>query len=261
MKKNSVLLLCLMLGACGIYAGDYNFMPERNKWVEDFQTWPIAFYDENMQVMKTEVISERDFPDNKVLSAKVGYSVYYDKTFKRIYYGKELLKANMDGGLISVSIPVQYKKGEVTELVGEIYLDNQRYALAKTKESGFVVLVDAQGKLYPKLGQIRDDRLALLNTEFMVYPQDFEFDPVAKTKTEQTPPVQGFDIKYGGIKGDYMTFVYYEYNEGGKNGINDSGEFEVLPYPKTSRLIDLKGVKIKIINVGEDMIEYMVLPN
>ena len=169
-----------------------------------------------------------------------------------------MLKANVEGGLISAGIPVHFKKGQVTDLIGEVYIDGTRYALVKTDEVGFVVLADAEGKLYPKLGQMRGDRLALLDTEFMSYPKEFKFEPVMKTKTEQMPPYKGFDIKYGGIKGDYMTFVCYHYDRGGKNGLNDSGEFEVLPYPKTSRLINVKGIKIKIINVGEEMIEYMI---
>lgn len=261
MKKFIILSTVVLVSACAIRAGDINFWPERNQWIEDLQTLPITFYDTSMQVAKTELVTQRNYPTNKVLSARVGYSVVDDKTSRKIQYAKEMVRANQDGGLTSIAAPVLYKKAQQVDLLGEVILPecNERYALIPTEEKDFVALIDNKGHLYNKIGQIRNDRLALLKTNFIVYPETFSFTPTTETKMEMTSPIKGYDIKYGGIKGDYLTFIYYRFDAPNNNGVQDSGEFEVLSYPKDKRLIDLYGVKIKIINIFKDSIEYMIL--
>jgi len=261
MKKFILLAGIIVLSACGINAGGIDFWPERNKFVENLQTLPVAFYDNSMQLVKTELITERNFPENRVLTAAVGYSIVDDKTYRKVYYAREAVRALEDGGLTSYTAPIAYKKSQQFDLIGEVVIDGEQFALVPTSEKDFVVLINSEGKVYNKIGQMRGDRFLLLDTEYMVYPKGFAFEAVTLTKSEQTKPIKGFDIKYGGLKSGYVTLIYYKYSEPSTEGLYDKGEFEVLSYPNRSGPIDVKGVKLKIIDAKTDSLDYMILPD
>ena len=70
------------------------------------QTYPITYYDNTMKQVKSELLTERNFPENRVLSSAVGYSVVDDKTYRKLYYAREVLRATMDGGLATAISPV-----------------------------------------------------------------------------------------------------------------------------------------------------------
>ena len=259
MKKIAAVFALFMLTAC-IRAGGNDFWPERNQFIEDFQTLPVTYFDSNLRLVKTELITERNFPENRVLSAAVGYSVVDDKTYRKLYYAKEAVRANMNGGLTSNEAPVIYKKNQQMDMIGEVVIDGQRYALLPSGEKNFVTLADAEGKLYHRIGQLRNNRLVLLTSKFIVYPEDFAFEPVTISKTEQTTPIKGFDIKYGGLRGNYAVFIYYRYYAPSNDGLHDSGEFETLSYPARSGPIDIKGVGLKIVEARKDSLDYIILP-
>lgn len=258
MKKIAIIYGVLALTAC-IRAGGNNFLPSRNQWIEDLQTYPITYYDNTMKQVKSELLTERNFPENRVLSSAVGYSVVDDKTYRKLYYAREVLRATMDGGLATAISPVMYKKAQQVEMIGEVFIDGTRYAIIPAEEKGFVVLVDGNGRPYHRLGQIRNDRVALLVSDFFVSPENFGFEPVMLTKTEQTTPIKGFDIKYGGLKSGYVTFIYYDFDVPSNDGLHDSGEFEVLSFPKKEKLVNLKGIKLKIIEARKESLDYMIL--
>ena len=144
-------------------------------------------------------------------------------------------------------------------MIGEVSIDGERYALIPADTKNFVVLVDAKGVPYHRMGQIRNDRLALLNTFFMPYPENFVFEPVTLAQSEQTTPVKGFDIKYGGLKSGYVTFIYYRYDVPSNDGLHDSGEFEVFSYPNKPGTIDVNGVGLRILEARKESIDYMIL--
>ena len=259
MRKLTIFIGSLLLAACNIHIGGDSFWPERNEWVESLSTLPITFYDSDFKVVKTELVTQRNFPANKVLSAAVGYSVVDDKTSRRIFYAKEVLQPNEDGGLMSVAAPIFYKKSQQVDLLGEVEIDGARYALISTGEKDIVALVNDHGDFYGRIGKIKDDRLVLLTSSFTPYPESFKMEPMTATKVVMTTPVKGYDIKYGGIKGDYISFIYYRYDAPSNDGLHDSGEFEVISYPKQKGLINIRGVKLRIINIRKDVLEYMIL--
>lgn len=259
MKILTAFFSFLFLTACNVEVGNLNFWPERLVWAESFKTLPITFYDTSMRPVKSELLAERNFPENRALSATVGYSVVDDKIYRKIYYAKEVLIPNMNGGLVSGSSSVMYEKGQQVDLIGEVFIDNVRYALIPTEEEGFVALVDGTGNMYTHIGQIRHDRLALLDADFAVYPRKFSFDPKMVSRIEQTTPVKGFDVKYGGLKAGYVTFIYYKFDAPSNDGLHDSGEFEVLSYPNKPGPINIRGIKLRIIEAKKDSIDYMII--
>jgi len=117
MKKIIAGLSVLMLSSC-LQAGSYSILPQRNGLFEAWNSYEIDFYDTELQLVKTEYITEREFEPNKILSAYVGYSVADLKTYRKDFYKAEYVRPAMNGSLSSASIPVLYKKNEKLQNIG-----------------------------------------------------------------------------------------------------------------------------------------------
>jgi len=255
MKKIIAGLSVLVLSSC-LQAGNYSVLPQRNSLFEAWDSYGIDFYDTKLQLVKSEYITEREFEPNKVLSAYVGYSVADLKTYRKDFYKAEYVRPAMNGSLNSVSIPIVYKKNEKLRVIGESSIDGERLMLLPTQEKDVVILINGDGLPYHKTGKIQNGRLVLLLPDYVPYPSDFYFEPVITSKTEQTKPVKGYDIKYDGVKLDRMIFTYYDYSD--SNGNN--GRFETLSFPNKPGLIDIYGVGIKVLHAGSQKIDYILMP-
>ena len=133
MKKFAAGLSILLLSSC-LQAGDYSILPQRNSFFEAWDSYPIDYYDTDLQLVKSEYITEREFEPNKILSAYVGYSVADLKTYRKDFFKAEYVRPAMDGVLNSASIPVAYTKKEKLQVIGEVTIDGERYMLLPTKQ-------------------------------------------------------------------------------------------------------------------------------
>lgn len=255
MKKLAVGLCVILLSSC-LYAGDNSILESRNTFMESFSSYPIDFYDTELQLVKSEYITEREFQPNQILSAYVGYSVADLKTYRKDFYKAEYVRPAMDGVLNSASIPVAYTKKEKLRVIGESAVDGERFMLLPTKEKDIVILINGDGVPYHKMGKIQKGRLVLMLPDYIPYPANFYFEPIITSKTEQTKPVKGYDIKYGGVKLDRMLFTYYDYSSSGEN----NGRFENISFPNKPGLIDIYGVGIKVLHAGNQKLDYIIMP-
>ena len=124
----------------------------------------------------------------------------------------------------------------------------------KTKLKGFVALVRPDGSFYNRIGQIRNGRLALLETDFRPFPLDFKMVQITTSKSEQTEPVRGFDIKYEGLNLGRLKFTMLDYSQG------DSGYFKNVSYPyEQGGILDLNGVGIKVVQATPEKLDYIIL--
>lgn len=256
MKKILVLFALFSLSAC-VYAGDISIWDGRKGLIERLHSYPIEYFDQGPKLVKTEYITEKNFPTNEILTAFVGYTVVDTKTYQKDFYTTDLLRASSRGILNSASVPVVFAKNEEKVVIGQVTIDDVNYLLVKSDKNfdNYVVLVDKNGRLHNKMGQIRYKRLVLMTPDYVVFPENFLLKPVTTSKSEQTEPVKGFDIKYEGIKLDRMVFTYLDYAD----SQGDSGRFENLSYPKNAKNIDIKGVGIKVLHAGNQKLDYIIL--
>ena len=91
-------------------------------------------------------------------------------------------------------------------------------------------------------------------TEYVITPNDVVFREVVKSSTVQSRPVRGFDIKFDGVKAGRMWFTYLDYE-----GSNNNGRFEQYNFPAKPGLVEIKGIGIRVIEVDDNKIEYMVV--
>lgn len=256
MKKILVLAALFSLSAC-IYAGDVSVWDGRKGLVERLNSYPIEYFDQGSKLVKSEYITEKNFPNNEILTAYVGYTVVDTKVYQKDFYTTDLLRASSRGVLNSASVPVIFEKNEEKKVIGQVRINDVNYLLttADKYSDKYVVLVGKDGHIFHKMGQIRYERLVLMDPEYIPFPENFRLEPVTTSKSEQTEPVKGFDIKYEGIKLDRMVFTYLDYAD----SQGDSGRFENLSYPKKSKNIDIKGVKIRVLHAGNQKLDYMIL--
>ncbi len=252
MKKLAVLASCLALSSC-FSAGNHDILGFRNSFVEYFNTYSISFYDPE-EVISSELVEENNFKHNVVLTAYTGYTVVSTKVYRKDTYSNEYLTANVNGVLNCGSVPVVYDKGERVPIVGFVSIDDGEFALIKTKLKDFVALVRRDGTFYNRIGQIRNGRLALLETDFRPFPFDFKMEFITAAKSLQSKPVKGFDIKYEGINLGRLKFTMLDYSQ------SDSGYFKNVSYPyEQGGILDLNGVGIKVVHATPEKLDYIIL--
>ena len=255
MKKLSALFLVFILCSC-VYAGNNDVFPERNEFIELFNSYPIDFYDETPEALvKTEYITENNFKNNVVLTAFTGFTVVDTKTYRRDFYRSDYLKPNVNGVLNCGSVPVEYGRNETLRALGLVVVDDVEYVLVQTKLKDFVALVNKKGEFYNRIGQIRNKRLVLLDTDFVPYPANLRLFPVTTSRTVQTEPVKGFDVKYEGVKLDQMLFTVLDYSK----SQGDSGSFVNIRFPNQPGLIDINGIGIKVLSADKNKLDYIIL--
>ena len=74
-------------------------------------------------------------------------------------------------------------------------------------------------------------------------------------REDVTEPKLQFEIKYDGIENDQVAFIYVDYS----NATSSEGYFNRYVFPKENDLIEINGVKFKIMDAYPDRIEYMIL--
>lgn len=255
MKKLAVLFSCLALSSC-FRAGNYEILSSRNTFFEYFDTYSISLYDDDNELASSEYIEENNFKHNVILTAYTGYTVVDTKVYRKNIYRSEYLTANVDGVLNCGSIPVAYRKGERVRAVGETTIDGADFIMIDTKLKNFVALVRQDGTFYNRIGQIRNGRLALLETDFVPYPDNLKMTLITTSKSVQTEPVKGFDIKYEGLNMGRLKFTLLDYSKAD----GDSGYFRNVSYPyQQGGILDLNGVGIRVILATNEKLDYIIL--
>ncbi len=253
MKKAFILCTLWCLNAC-IYAGEVDVWPGRREWVASFSSYGIDYKDNAAELVKTEQINEKSFKLNEAHTAFKGYSLLSDKTFEKQYYVTEKIRANGNVVLGTASVPYEYKNNQTFDIIGYSTVKGRKLTLVPTNLEDFVVLCDAKtGELYEKTGMIKNKKLIVLSQEFVPNNPKFRFEPVFTTKIEQTKPNKGYDIKFDGVRMNRMWFVYYDFAD------EDSGDFKEYSFPAKPGLIGINGVKIRIMSVSEEKVDYMIL--
>lgn len=254
MKK--IFALCGVLAVCGcVRAGSYDILSIRNLPFEIWTSDAITFYDNEPRLVKSEYINEKTFKKGEILTAYVGYSMLSDKTFQRYIYQQNFVKADKGGVLNSASVPHVIKDGQVEQVIGEVTLDGKTYRLLPAGLGDFVMMINDEGYLHNRMGQIKGGRLVVLDTIYVPMPENIRFLPITTTKVEQSKPVKGFDIKYDGIRMNRMWFTYMDYSRSSGN----EGFFENVSFPNKPGPVEIKGFGFKVLNATDQKLDYIIV--
>jgi len=109
--------------------------------------------------------------------------------------------------------------------------------------------------LYGRIGQVKDDHLILIDTEFFPYPADLKMQKMTAAYSEQSESITGYDVRYDGIKLDRIWFTYMDYSQ------PQGGDFQNLSFPNKSGLININNIGFRVLKADNGKITYMVLTN
>lgn len=253
MKKIVAMLSVSMLAAC-VYAGNMDIFSGRNKIFQVWQTEKIFYYDAKQgeeYLTESKTVTEDKIERNQVLVTKLNDVMLFSKTRRTDFYASEVLTVNKDAVLSSSYTPMFIKKNGNYEAFGEVSLNNQQYMLVRENKGSDILLVDGDGSIYNHIGRIVDGRLAILDIEFFVEPDDVTFTPVVNTRSETTDVLSGYELRYNGVEDGLMRFTYTTFGE--------EPVAEEYTFPFDQEDIEIAGFKINVISAGYNRIEYVIL--
>ncbi|MBE6444768.1 MAG: hypothetical protein E7019_01735 [Alphaproteobacteria bacterium] len=252
MKKICLFVSVMLLSAC-FRAGSYDVLSQRNDIFTIWNGYRITYYNNEPQLLKTEVVEENNFNLNVAQTVYKGNSILSSKSYTRDYYSELFVKANKKGVLNSSSLPITISADKTYEVIGQITIEGKVYRLLPAAMEDYVTLIDAEGYFYNKMGQIRSGYVVLLDTEIFSYPADLRMIEVALSKTEETTAVKGFDVRYDGVKLDRVWFTYMDYDD------VEAGTFKEISFPNKPGLITINDIGLRVLKADSEKITYMVI--
>lgn len=255
MKKIAAIFSLFTLTACGIHAGDMGFLPRYNSMFEIWQTKSIFYYEHAQDeeiLTASKTITEEEINHGEDLIADTGDIMAFSKTYRTDFFDTETLQVNKNAVLSSSSAPYRIKKNAVYNGFGEVTIDGETYMLVRQGDTdNDILLINSDGKVYNRIGRIIKGRLAILQTDFHVEPNDVQFVPVVSTRSEKSNYLSGFELRYDGIRDGHTVFTYTVLGE-------DCYDKEYT-FPLSQHEIEIEGLKINILDAGYNKIQYVIL--
>ena len=197
------------------------------------------------------------FLSSFVCLAVVSISGVYSETLISNGFSDEIVRPTKKGGLVSYTVPVEFSDEKVYKIIGEVEINEHFYRLVEPNRYGDVVLLDDRGNVFPRVGRIYNDRLALLETAFQLEPEDLKFNNERTREVDDDEHlISSFEVRYAGIEDYKMVFKY-------KTVHNDRGEpieeNKTLKFPMYDKNVTLGTIQLEILNVDDTGIEYKIL--
>ena len=256
MKKIFVGLVILAVSGCAYFKGDYT-LGKRNTMFDFFYTYNIMYYSEGaFEEAETETVSITDIKAGSVRHAVPGGVVVSSKIYQKLIYSDEFVRPTSKGALVSYTVPVEFSDEKVYKAIGETVINGKTLRLLEPNKIGDVLLIDEKGGIYPRVGRIYNDRLALLETSFILEPYDVKFLNETLNINSKEEIVSGFEIRYKGIDGYQMVF---EYSAVSPNNGMPIEAVKTYKFPMYDKEVSIEEVKLEILDVNESGIEYKIL--
>lgn len=256
MKKIFIGLALLSLSSCLYMQGDYT-LGARNTFNDSFYTYAINYYDlDDVDGVEKETETVNDYKIGAVKQAAVGAVMVSSKLISKDVFSTEVVRPNMKGGMVSYTVPIEFSDEKVYQTIGETKIKGKNLRLIEPNRFGDVVLIDEQGHIYPRVGRIYNNRLALLNTSFLLEPENLKFENDSNKHFDEEGIISGFEVRYLGLQDDQMLFDFVTIEPDGSTMVEQHKSYR---FPITDRNISLDGMLFEILNVNNSGIEYRLL--
>ena len=255
MKKIFIGLAVLVLSSCYM-KGDYT-LGRRNMFNDFFYTYNIKYYaDDAFNSMDTEMETISNYKVGVAQHAVPGGVILSSKLINKEIYSSAYLRPDKKGAMVSSTIPVDFSDEKIYKAIGETTIEDKTYRLLEPNRYGDVVLVDFDGNIYPRIGRIYNKRLALLDTQFHMEPADIHFLSETQNRTGTEEIVSGIEVRYGGLDGYYMVFIYKTLQPDNSGAIEEQKSYRFPMYDKT---VSFEGITLEILDSNESGIDYKIL--
>lgn len=255
MKKIFIGLAVLALSSCYMQ-GDYT-LGRRNMFNDFFYTNSVQFYAEDaFDSMDTELETVSDYKIGAARHAVPGGLVLSSKLINKEIYSSVYIRPTQKFSMVSSTIPVEFSDEKVYKTIGETKIDGTLYRLIEPNRYGDVVLVDEKGNVYPRVGRLYNKRLALLETQFLMEPAGARFVSETQNRLGDEDVVSSVEVRYGGLDGYYMVFVYKTVRPDVSGAIEEQKTYRFPMYDKS---VSFEGITIEVMDANESGIDYRVL--
>lgn len=262
MKKIFIAISSIILVGCTFF-NPYLERDNERYWLNNlksYKTYPIHFYDNENELSDKKLVSSKtvnlhEYKHNVVVSANLGQRMVDSQTYTINNYSKGKIVAHTDGEIYSINNTIKIKRGDVFTPLGEIKYNGKYYMLIDADGHGSILLVDEQGYFLDKIAILYNGDLILPRDEFNMLPKNLGVDLVNNIDKDVSKPKLQFEIKYDGLEYGLMNFVYVDYS----NADSSEGYFQRFSFPQQQNLLNINGIKFKIMDAYPDRIEYMLL--
>ena len=256
MKKIFTCLAVMVLASCGIFKGDYT-LGKRNTLTDFFYTYNIHYYEDGaFEETETETISITDYKAGTARHAVPGGIVVSSKIYQKLVFSDEFVRPTQKGAMVSYTVPVEFSDEKVYKAIGETEINGKVLRLIEPNRLGDVLLIDDRGEIYPRIGRIYNDRLALLETSFILEPIGVKFLNETMNKSSEEEIISGFEVRYNGVE-DYQ--MVFNYNGVSPNNGQPIERVKTYKFPMYDKKVSIEGIELEILNVDDSGIEYKIL--
>jgi len=255
MKKIFIGLAVLALSSCYL-KGDYT-LGKRNVFNDFFYTYNVRYYDtDSFSSTSTETETVGDYKIGVMRHAIPGGVILSSKIVQKQVFSDEYVRPTAKGALVSYTVPVDFSDEKIYQTIGETEINDKIYRLIKPNRLGDVILIDEQGEVYTRVGRLYNNRLALLDTQFLLEPEDVRFVEEVKTSIADEDVISGFEVRYAGIQDYQMVFKYKTVRP---DGSLDTEQEKIYTFPMYDQRVSFEGITLEIKEADESGIEYKIL--
>lgn len=230
-------------------------------WLNKFRGYkkfPINFYSQRLlnkdSGEKTKEIEAHEYQRNVAVTARVGQRMYDSTTYKvTTKTGGEQYRAVKSGALYTAQTEVKIKEGQLFTPLGEIKVNGQYYVLFEVPDSDYIIAADYKGKFLDGMGLIEGGNLYITKDITIINPHDLGVEPYQKVEEDTSDAELNFEVKYGGIQGEEMSFIV----SNGQESEYDQRQF----VPLNEKIVQINNISFEIIHASPDYIEYKILGN
>ena len=258
MKKIFITFSAMLLAACTYFEKDHD-----DYWlnqVRPYRTMPINFYNPDNEaaqekLTESKTLNTRTYQHNVVVSANLGQRMVDAQTYTVQNFTKPKLAANSSGYISNNGQTVNIAQNQTFEPIGEIKMNSAYFLVVNASDQGDFLLVDEDGKFLPMICHLYHGELLLPREKAYISNKNLRLEPQKDTRESVSDPKLQFEVKYDGLENGYMAFIYTDYS----NANATEGYFQRYVFPQDQDLVDINGVKFKVMDVYPDRIEYMLL--
>lgn len=241
----------------------FSLIEKDSRWLDHlsfYKSWPIKFYNNLPETESSQntlqTIPTREYPYDTAVSADRGQRMFDSETYsvqKNSYEGA--YSASEDGILYTINKEVYLTKDEPLYPIGEVKIADEYCLLFEPEHDRSIILVDQQGHILPANGYIYKNELVLSKEQTQISPHNLVITPITEGEEFTTNPQMEFEIIYNGTENNVMSFTYVDHRDQAV-GRNSKQRFA---FPTTQNLININGIKFRVLYADENRIEYMII--
>lgn len=234
-----------------------------NYWLNNirfYRTYPINFYGnktpQNVSDSSSlQTVTTREYPYDMAVAANYGQRMYDSETYSVQQKSTEGVYApQSDGVIFTTNKEIHLTQDMSLEPIGEVKISGEYYLIFEPEHNGQLILIDKTGQIMPMIGYLYNNEFLASKDKAQVSPRDLAVAP-QKDKQFTTDPQMQFEIIYDGARNNVMSFQYIDH----RTPAVGSTYTQRFSFPTGQDVININGVRFKILHADENHVEYMLL--